>query len=72
MQIQLTQVIEDNTGCEHRFLVGPNRTEDHITFSYCQDCVRGVAVEMDSKSGKRTGRSWVWDDGETSRIDATK
>jgi hypothetical protein len=50
--------VEDNSGCEHRVLVGPKRVEEHIGYGSCQECGREVAIELD-KNSQRTGRTWL-------------
>ncbi len=48
----------DNSGCEHRSLVGPNRIEERVHYGHCHECGREVAAELD-KGGQRTGRTWL-------------
>jgi hypothetical protein len=58
MEFRRMRRVEDNSGCEHRFLVGQKRVEENIRYGYCQECGREVAIELDKK-GERTGRTWL-------------
>ena len=50
--------VEDNSGCEHRFIVGPQRLSECLHIGHCDKCKREVALELD-ESGGRTGKSWL-------------
>ena len=58
--------VEDNSGCAHKFIVGPQRTIKNLLVGHCDACGgREVAVELD-KAGNRTGRSWLIEYGSDS------
>jgi hypothetical protein len=60
MLIGSFRLVNDNSGCKHQFIVGPQRIQNHIHLGFCDACHREVAVELDKSDEKqRTGRSWL-------------
>src|SRR5258706_7254711 len=54
------RLVEDSTGCRHRFIVGPQKIENSILFGSCDHCKIEVAIELEKDSQtERTGRSWL-------------
>lgn len=63
----LSELIDDHSGCSHRFLVGPHRIDGDREYGFCDGCKQEVALELDPKTGQRTGRSWLWEGGHSVR-----
>ncbi|HZL65963.1 MAG TPA: hypothetical protein VFC29_01390 [Candidatus Limnocylindrales bacterium] len=66
MQVVPSTLVPDNTGCEHKVIVGPKRRGENLDYGHCTNCKREVALELD-KNGSHTGRSWLIEYGPESR-----
>jgi len=50
--------VEDTSGCDHTFIVGPQRIIKNLHVGHCDACKREVAIELDAEKN-RTGKSWL-------------
>lgn len=53
--MELSKLIDDDSDCDHRHLVGPSRVENHWKYGYCDDCNREVVIELDNSEYDKTG-----------------
>lgn len=58
MRVRSFRQVEDKSGCNHAFLVGPQRRIKNLLVGHCDSCKREVAVEVNEKD-ERTGLSWL-------------